>query len=447
VEPEIRYLSARDGTTIAYYSAGEGLPIVLVDVPYSHLIAERNRETIYPTIAAQARLIRYDPRGFGLSERNVRDFSLPTMVNDLADVVDKLELRRFVLIASRGPTSPVAIQYAAQNPDRVLRLVLYAGVAHSMPGFVQQMDSVLAVPGADWTFVSETLSRLAHGWDDQEASISLASLLRDAIDLEHFRAWFEHYRNWDASAFVSQVTTPTLVLAINGHPWFGQQHVGPLMAALPDARLAVVSAGHRDGRDRSSIAMVRAFLGVPAAAGDDTSSALRSGAYEASTAIILFLDIVDSTALTERMGNAAFRDRSRALDAALRAAITRHHGTPIEGRLLGDGVLATFAGAADAIVAALDCSAAGADSGLPLHAGIHAGDVIREEHNVFGGAVNIAARISACSAANEVLVSDVVRGLARAAADVSFEDRGEQALKGIDEPVRVYAVHARERTN
>jgi class 3 adenylate cyclase len=75
-----------------------------------------------------------------------------------------------------------------------------------------------------------------------------------------------------------------------------------------------------------------------------------------------------------------------------------------------------------------------------LHAGIHAGDVIREADNVFGGAVNVAARISALSAAGEVLVSDVVRGLARTSSGVEFEDRGEHALKGVSEPQRVFAV-------
>ena len=78
-----------------------------------------------------------------------------------------------------------------------------------------------------------------------------------------------------------------------------------------------------------------------------------------------------------------------------------------------------------------------------FHFGIHAGDVIREEGNVFGGAVNIAARISALSAPNEILVSDVVRTLARTSAGVQFEDRGEHMLKGIAEPQRVFAVRQR----
>jgi len=164
-------------------------------------------------------------------------------------------------------------------------------------------------------------------------------------------------------------------------------------------------------------------------------SPLRSG-----TAVILFADIADSTALTERLGDAAFRAKARELDGALRGVIREDGGTAIEGKLLGDGVLAVFTSARQAIEAALACGAAGASGGLPLHLGVHAGDVIREENNVYGGAVNIASRISGLSEPGEVLVSDTVRGLARTSAGVRFEDRGEQALKGVGEPVRVWAV-------
>jgi len=165
---------------------------------------------------------------------------------------------------------------------------------------------------------------------------------------------------------------------------------------------------------------------------------------------ILFADIADSTALTERLGDSAFRGKARELDGALRVAIRERGGTPVEGKLLGDGVLAVFTSARQAIEAALACGRAGDDGGLPLHLGLHAGDVIRESDpdgrsNVYGGAVNIASRISGLSAPGEVLVSDTVRSLARTSAGVDFEDRGEHALKGVADPQRLFAVMAREQ--
>src|SRR3990170_4574841 len=155
---------------------------------------------------------------------------------------------------------------------------------------------------------------------------------------------------------------------------------------------------------------------------------------------VLLTDIVDSTALTERLGDAPFRERARELDGALRAAIRECGGTPVEGRLVGDGLMAVFTSAREAIEGALRCRAASESTGLQLHLGIHAGDVIREGANVYGGAVNIAARIAGASAPGEVVVSDTVRGLARTSAGVSFEDRGQHALKGVADPQRLFAV-------
>jgi adenylate cyclase len=103
-------------------------------------------------------------------------------------------------------------------------------------------------------------------------------------------------------------------------------------------------------------------------------------------------------------------------------------------------VLATFLSANDALAAARRCARAGEEAGLPLHLGLHAGDVIREEGNVFGGAVNVAAPVSALSAPSEILVSQTVRDLARTSSGVTFADRGEQDLKGVTDSVRVFAV-------
>jgi class 3 adenylate cyclase len=140
------------------------------------------------------------------------------------------------------------------------------------------------------------------------------------------------------------------------------------------------------------------------------------------------------------LGDAAFRAKSRDVDVELRRIIAEAGGTTIDAKTLGDGVLATFSAASQAIDAALRFERAADGAQLQLHVGIHAGDVIREEGNVFGGAVNIAARISALSEPGEVLVSATVRELARTSAGVEFEDRGEQQMKGVGEPVRVYAV-------
>jgi adenylate cyclase len=140
------------------------------------------------------------------------------------------------------------------------------------------------------------------------------------------------------------------------------------------------------------------------------------------------------------MGDAAFRAKARELDNALRTVIQECGGLPVEGKLLGDGLMAVFTSARQAIGAALRCASAGSHGGLPLHLGLHAGDVIREEGNVYGGAVNIASRIADASTPGEIMVSATVRDLARTSAGVGFEERGEHTLKGIAEPQRLFAV-------
>jgi class 3 adenylate cyclase len=216
-----------------------------------------------------------------------------------------------------------------------------------------------------------------------------------------------------------------------------QQFVRQLGAAIPGAQLAIVNPG-----DGPAAQVIEQFLsGLSGAA-----ATIPEGPAPSGNAVILFTDIVDSTALTERLGDARFREASRALDERLRAAIREGGGAPVEGKVLGDGVMGAFSSAREAIAAALRCSDLSAESELGLHIGLHAGDVIRERDNVYGGTVNIAARICGMCAPGEVLVSDVVRGMARSSAGVTFIDRGEQEMKGVGEPVRVYAVVAEGRS-
>jgi class 3 adenylate cyclase len=309
----------------------------------------------------------------------------------------------------------------------------------------EQLGALLALPSADWRFISENVSRLVQGWEEDEVSQRLAALLRDSIDLAGFRRWFEAYASWNVQDLLPIVSTPTLLTCILDHPWFGPESVRPVAAAMPNARVFVADGATSHERAVQTVAAVREFLGAP----PEAPSQIATRTSTAGTAIILFADIADSTALTERMGDAAFRAKARALDDALRSVVRDNGGAAIDGKLLGDGILATFPAASHAIAAALTLEAAAAPTGLGLHIGLHAGDVLREhdargQSNVYGGAVNIASRISALAAPGEVLVSDIVRGLARTSAGVTFEDRGEHLLKGIAEPQRVFAVRATE---
>jgi len=156
--------------------------------------------------------------------------------------------------------------------------------------------------------------------------------------------------------------------------------------------------------------------------------------------VILMTDLVDSTELTEELGDEEFRARAQQVSSGLNDYVRMHRGVHPPGNVLGDGILAVFRSAKQALACALSCSGAAEEHGMKLHIGMHAGDVLQEDRTVYGGAVNVAARITSAAAPGEILVSDTVRGLARTSTKLRFDDRGEQRLKGVAEPIRLFAL-------
>jgi class 3 adenylate cyclase/pimeloyl-ACP methyl ester carboxylesterase len=442
MEPEIRYVRSADGTSIATWKFGAGSPLVVPMLPLAPLqlhwcIPEVRRG--FELLAQRRTVVMYDSRGCGLSDRAATDFSLATVVSDLDAVVRGHALDRIDLLA-RGPTGPIGIAYAAQ-PDRVRRLVLVNAVARgkdfTMNAERRALGQLIAV---NFELYCQTLALVDFGWTETARLVAAESA--KGCNAEILTSWWTALREWDASMRFPEVRCPTRIMHQPSPSGAIALDVLRKMAAMmPDVRLSIRA---RPGpmlfvEDPEAVAQeILDFLDEDHAPG--AVAPLPSG-----TAIILFADIVDSTSLTESMGDAAFRAKARELDEVMRAAIRACSGTPVDGKLVGDGVLAIFSSASQAIDAALRCGAAGDGVGLKLHLGIHAGDVIREANNVYGGAVNIAARIAAASAPGEILVSDTVRNLARTSAAASFEDCGEHALKGIVEPHRLFAVRAETR--
>lgn len=158
------------------------------------------------------------------------------------------------------------------------------------------------------------------------------------------------------------------------------------------------------------------------------------------TVTIMFADIADSTMLTEKLSDHVFRSQARLLEESLKSVIKDSDGKVVEGKLLGDGILVVFKSARNAIECALLCNDASFKTELRLHIGLHAGDVITEDNNVYGGAINIASRISDISAVGEITVSETVRSLARTSTKVVFEDKGLHTLKGISDSHRLFTV-------
>ena len=438
VEPRLRYARTSDGMSIAFWAIGEGPALVNLSLPLSHIQREWQIpafRTIYEWAARVYRFVRFDHRGLGLSERDIGDFSVDALVRDIDAVMDALEVERVKLTAfDIGATG--ALAYAARHPGRVSHLVVMNGSDRGVDLVANDaLTAASQLAARDWEFASEAVTRAFTGWSD-DAAREAAALLRDSIDPPQWMALVNQMASWDMSAELTRITAKVLILQNKQVPL--RQLPGRRLAArIAQSELILLDGPPAPFLDQAAVANMIRFLG-DAAAADPVAEPPREARYR--TAAILFADIVDSTGLTERLGDTGFRQRARALDAALRGIVGGRGGEIVEGKLLGDGVLAIFGAATEAISAALECARAGDAAGLLLHLGLHAGDVIRERGNVYGGAVNVAARISAAAAPGEVLVSDVVRVLARTSAGVTFVDRGSHELRGVTEAHRLFRV-------
>jgi len=447
MEPRIQYAKASDGVSIAYWTLGEGDALVeMPGLPFAVSQLEWQMREALPwrdRLARGRKLVRYDCRGFGLSEREVDDFALDAMIRDLEAIVEHVGLKRFVLFAPVH-AGPAAIAYTTLHPTNVSHLILWNAYAHGWEFWQSaQAQAFIQLREKSWELYTETTAHNTFGWSAGDAPQRLAALIRQSVNPKTLRSFFAATLKYDVHEFLPKVKSPTLVMHRRQNPLMLVDVAKRIASCIPGADLVVVDGmaamPYMGGEMESVLRSINQFLGV---SGQDSYEEV--AAPSQGMTAVLFADIVDSTALTERLGDAGFRDKARVLDGSLRGIIRDGGGTPIEGKLLGDGVLAVFTSARRAIEAALACGRAGNDAGLPLHLGLHAGDVIREDNNVYGGAVNIASRIAGLSAAGEVLVSDTVRSLARTSAGVAFEDRGEQALKGVGEAVRVWAVREGE---
>ena len=432
-EPRIQYAKTKDGVSIAYWTMGEGEPPLIMSPPvgWTHISLELRIPELarwYEHLGSRRKLVRYDCRNGGLSDRNIERLSEDELTGDVEAVIEHLGNPQVDLLGFYGDGPPM-LRVAAERQSGVRRLVLCS--PYVVGERVYASDRALAVRGlieSDWELFTNTFAHERVGWSSEQAG-EWARFIRSAVGQRDAALTLDALGKIDWSPWLARIRTPTLVVRdrLNIPESEGR------WADIADVRLV-------DLRDRLPLyasetgqAAIDDFLGIDAP--PEADSRLPSG-----MTAILFLDIADSTALTTKLGDAAYRERERELDASLRSAIREAGGTPLEGKLLGDGILSVYRSAKDAIGAALRCRDIGNKADLPLHLGIHAGDVIHEENDVRGGAVQVASRVQSEDAPGEILVSDIVRGLARTSTNVVFEDRGEHEMKGIPEPQRLFAV-------
>jgi class 3 adenylate cyclase len=257
----------------------------------------------------------------------------------------------------------------------------------------------------------------------------------------------------DVSGLLDRLTMPTLIMHARRDPLIRFEAGRELAAQLPQAKFVPFEGGTGPVWVHHNVLIpeIHRFLGVGVAAPEAVSVPI-SGPLT-----ILFTDVEGSTALTERVGDAKAREVLRRHERIVREALQAHGGAEVKA--MGDGFMASFASATRAVECAIAMQRAFADwnagvgaglappegAAIRVRIGLNAGEPIAEEKDLFGTAVNMAARIAAAAEGGEILASDVVRQLV-AGKGFLFSDRGEVELKGFEEPVRLYEVRWREPT-
>ena len=443
--PRIQYAKTEDGVSIAYWTLGEGEPIVMMPlIPTSRIDAEWELKPYrrwYERVASGRRLIRYDNRGSGLSERAVADFSIDAMIRDLEAVLAELELSRFALFG-HSTAGPSANTYAVRQPERLSHLVLWETAADkSLLQEIPALGSVHSMIEGDWDTFTKTLANVMLGWRQSSAAHEWAQFTQAAVSQEVYRAFFD--AEHDASSLLGDVTVQTLVVHERGSAHHIIQLAQELATSIRGAQLLVVDEGEDGFPSEEAFQAVGEFLGVEQAPPSSMNHSLAEG-----TATILFTDMESSTALTQSLGDEKVQELVRAHNAIVREALSAHDGTEIKHT--GDGIMASFPTASSALACAIAIqravaarAAAQPEVPLALRIGLNAGESVVEEQDLFGASVQLAKRICDHAEPGQIVASNVVRELAMGKGFL-FGDIGEVVPKGFEEPVRLYEVRWRE---
>jgi pimeloyl-ACP methyl ester carboxylesterase len=441
MEVETRYADS-DGVSIAYRVHGNG-PLDLVLVPgfvsqVELLWEEPEVARFFRRLTSFSRMLVFDKRGQGLSDRPGRPPTLEESMDDLKAAVEGAGFERPALfgISEGGPMSAL---YAATYPDEISALVLFGTFARMLkapdfpPGITEEaLDRWGAMIRRDWGKSVGLDLWAPTRIGDREFERWWARLLRQGTSPAGAIALMDLYREMDTRAILPTIDVPTLVVHRADDRMVPAAQGRYLAESIPGARYVELPGedhlpftGDVDGL----LDEVEEFL-VGSRGGGESERAL---------ATILFTDIVGSTAKAAELGDRDWRALLERHDAAVRRQLTLHRGREV--KTMGDGFLATFDGPARAIRCARAVQDEVAGLGIEVRAGIHTGEVELIGDDVGGMAVNIGARIGALADPGEVLVSSTVRELV-VGSGLEFEERGMEKLKGAPGEWRLFAINS-----
>jgi class 3 adenylate cyclase/pimeloyl-ACP methyl ester carboxylesterase len=451
--PEVRY--ARSGAVnIAYQVLGDS-PVDLLYVPgwISHLDLfweEPAVSRLLRRLAAGFRLIVFDRRGTGLSDR-VPDDELPALeglMDDARAVLDTVGSEQAVVFA-QGYGCPLAIVLAATYPERTRALILYNAIAkaglktddYPWGSTPEEQEAWLAKSGEHWgseEFARDWLRRLAPSAAGDPRQIAwYARVMRASATPTASKRFSEMNALMDVRDVLPLLHVPTLVVTRKdvvapkgGVDVRSAEESEYVARRIPGAKLVLLPG--RDylpwiGDQEALVSEVAAFA-TGTRPPEEPDRVLLT---------VLFTDIVDSTGWLARLGDQRWRELLAEHDAVVRQALEQFRGSEVDRA--GDGVFATFDGPGRAIMCADEIGRKIRELGLEIRAGVHTGECELSGDRVSGIAVHIGARIAALAASGEVLVSSTVKDLV-AGSGLQFRERGVTGLKGVPGEWRIHAL-------
>ncbi len=427
--PETRY--ARSGNvSIAYQVMGDG-PIDLIMVPglLSHIefFHELTGYTNFlRRLAAFARVITFDKRGQGLSDRVAGSPTLDERMDDLDAVMAALGISRAALFGYSEGAAMSAL-FSATYPERVSHLILFGGFARftNCDDYTHMFSLEQMIRSVKYWGTGASAKTFAPNLSKDPESVRIwAKGERLIVSPGAYQAMLETNASIDVRAILPQLRVPALVLHSAADLAIPVANGRYLAAHIPNARYIEYPAGdHRPWAEENIDAIVgdieEFVTGRRELVVDEVERVL---------ATVLFTDIVDSTRQAVSLGDSNWHRLLDEHDKLARRTVEQHRGRLI--KMTGDGILATFDGPGRAIKCALALAGGTTRLGIRLRAGLHTGEVELRGEDIAGIAVNTAARIMSEARPGETLVSRVVTDLV-AGAGVSFSPREPRELKGL----------------
>lgn len=442
--PETRYAKTADGVHIAYQVVGHG-PVDMVFVMgwvtnIEVMWDEPGFARLLDRLATFSRLIVFDKRGVGLSDR-VPEERLPdleTRMDDVRAVMDAVGSERAVVFGvSEG--GPMSMLFAATYPERTIALALYGTLADFTardPDYKEDPDAYLARMEGSWGSLEFARGEIADwgapGHESDERLVTwLASYMRKAASPGAAVALERMNSEINATHTLPSIHVPTLVIARDGDIDFPIDRAREMAGRIAGATLVELPGSEHwiwVGDPDTIVDEVQRFVVALGEAEAELDRVL---------ATVLFTDVAGSTEKAAELGDRRWKELVEEHHRRVRGQLARYRGVEVD--TAGDGFFAAFDGPARAVRCARSIVDAVAPLGIEVRAGVHTGEVQTIDSKVGGMAVVLGARVGATAGPSEVLVSQTVKDLV-AGSGLVFEDAGEHELKGVPDRWRLYRV-------